>query len=70
MFSLGKYKQYCNKSLQKFNSKRLCLVRVLDCRWNHFIPSLYLLQSKLDRFGFVLVDNVVAYTDERWNPNV
>ena len=46
------------------------LVRSLDKRWNAFLPSVYLLQSKLEKLGLVLVDNEVSYTDGEENSHV
>jgi hypothetical protein len=46
------------------------LVRVLDNRWNHFVPSLYTLQSKLERFGIALVNGKVCYLGESWGSDV
>lgn len=36
-------------------------MREVDSRWNHFVPSLYLLHTKLTDFGVALVDNEVVY---------
>ena len=36
------------------------LVRLLDNRSNHFLPSLYLLQKKLADLGIVLANNNAA----------
>ena len=37
------------------------MVRSLDNRWNHILPSLYLMQSKLADLGVVLVNDEVVY---------
>jgi hypothetical protein len=39
------------------------LVRLLDCRWNRFYPSLNLLHKKLDELGFVYRHGTVIFVD-------
>jgi len=45
-------------------------VRVLDYRWNHFVPSLYLLHSKLDKFGLGFINGEVVYLGDKELGNV
>jgi hypothetical protein len=40
-------------------------VRQLDYRWNHFEPSLYLLHSKLEKFGFAFINEKVVYLGDK-----
>ncbi len=40
------------------------MVRVLDSRWNHFVPSLYLMHRKLAELGVVLVEGKVCHAAE------
>lgn len=40
------------------------MVRVLDYRWNHFVPSLYLLHSKLEKCGLTLINNRIVYLND------
>jgi DNA invertase Pin-like site-specific DNA recombinase len=42
-------------------SEKSSMVRSLDNRWNHILPSLYLMQSKLANLGVVLVNDEVVY---------
>ena len=35
------------------------LVRSLDCYWNQFVPSLYLLHDKLAKLGVLVDDELV-----------
>jgi len=42
-------------------SEKSQMVRSLDSRWNHILPSLYLMQSKLVNLGVVLIDDEVQY---------
>lgn len=46
-------------------AEALYLVRVTDSRWNHFVPSLYLLHSKLERFGFAFINDKVVYLGDK-----
>lgn len=41
------------------------MVRVLDCCWNHFIPSLYLLHDKLANLGVVFINDNVVYLGDK-----
>ncbi len=45
------------------------MVRSLDSRWNHILPSLYLMQSKLANLGVVLVDDEVYYLNQEDDNN-
>ena len=40
------------------------MVRSLDSRWNHILPSLYLMQRKLANLGVILVDGEVYYSSQ------
>jgi hypothetical protein len=41
------------------------MVRLLDSVWNHFIPSLYLMQRKLQSFGLVMINDEVVYIGDK-----
>lgn len=41
------------------------MVRQVNYRWNHFVPSLYLLHSKLDKFGLALINGKVVYLGDK-----
>ena len=42
---------------------KLLLVRELDSRWNHFVPSLYLLHEKLDDLELLLTNDWLVSLD-------
>ena len=42
----------------------LLLVREVDSRWNHFVPSLYLMHRKLADLGVALEEGKVCYFAE------
>lgn len=46
------------------------MVRSLDKRWNQFIPSIYLLVSKLESLGLVYQNGEVSYMDSEEFPHV
>jgi hypothetical protein len=39
------------------------MVHSLDCCWNHLLPGLYILQSKLEKYGLTLVNDEISYPD-------
>jgi len=39
-------------------------------RWNHFVPSLYLMHRKLADLGVALIDNEVVYESAEEDSNV
>jgi len=46
------------------------LVRSLDCYWNRLCPSLYLLKSKLEEYGLILVNGEISYRDSEEDSHV
>lgn len=65
----------CNRYVNAINIKApdlerffICnndMVRVLGYRWNHFVPSLYLLHSKLEKFGVAYISGKVVYLADK-----
>jgi hypothetical protein len=39
------------------------MVGVLDKRWSQILPSLYVLQSRLEKLGVIYANNKVSYVD-------
>ena len=46
------------------------LVRVVDYRWNHFVPSLRLLHAKLEKLGLAYINSEVIYVSDVKHGNV
>jgi hypothetical protein len=59
-YTIAYYGLYCQKMTFGHLSITI-LVRSLDCCWNRLLPSLYLLQSKLEERGLILVNNEISY---------
>ena len=58
------------KKKSPVGSESCNLVRQVDYRWNHFVPSLYLLHSKLEKFGLAYINNEVVYVGDKGLVNV
>lgn len=43
--------------------KHKAVVGVLDKRWSQVVPSLYLLQSRLEKLGVTYVNGEVSYSE-------
>jgi hypothetical protein len=60
--------EIANENKKTFFLERLpiwykAMVRSLDCYWNQFVPSLYMIHGKLADLGVAIVDGEVSYRD-------
>ncbi len=50
--------------LERFSICNSKMVRLMDCRWNHFEAELRLIHSKLERFGLAFINGEVVYLND------
>ena len=52
-----------NAEFEKLTYLLSKMVGVVDKKWNQVLPSLYVLQSRLEKLGVIYVNNKVIYDD-------